>query len=120
MSKNISEMTDQELNDAVAIEVMGWHKQEDGICWITSDDRYTGFLYKKIADEELIGIEVSYWDPTHDLNQCMECHRIILFQLHNEEYLTAFDIVVWHPFGKVHATARQRCIAMLMAVRDSK
>ena len=112
MSKNISEMTDPELNDAVAIEVMGWAK-EDGK-WI--DDCGGCARFDNIDDAEKY--DGRYWCPVYDLNQCYEAERKLCDDIPYEEYLTALDIVVWHPFGKVHASARQRCKAMLMAMRN--
>lgn len=71
-------LPDERINEMIAERVMKWHKQEDGICWITYDDRYTGKLYDKVQDDELGNLEVNHWNPVYDLNQCYQAEEEII------------------------------------------
>ena len=64
---NISEMTNEQLNDACAIEVMGWEMVQmtptSKECWgECHTDPWIGIVGHEI-------IEIAKWNPTHDLNQ---------------------------------------------------
>jgi len=142
MSKNISEMTDQELNDSVAIEVMGWKSGHE----YDTDGKWVVWEYSAILGHEFPVTKISKldWDPTHDLNQCYEAEEKIInnydrtkdrpgatcdwYAVRLREMLTpmALSEVSGVLSGNklelliIHATARQRCEAMLMAVRSEK
>ena len=58
---NISEMTNEELNEALAVEVMGWG-MENGF-----------FVSPTLKDGKEIVCFVWEWTPTEDMNQAVEC-----------------------------------------------
>ena len=59
-----NEMTDQELNEAIAIEVMGWHEFMGWWC----EERLS---HRNAPDgkEHWRKYKTKDWNPTHDLNQ---------------------------------------------------
>ncbi len=63
---NISEMTNEQLNEALAIEVMGWILDSSvttgrlGLAWYCNEE----------MDDV---IAVKNWNPAEDLNQAVEC-----------------------------------------------
>ena len=59
--KQPNEMTDPELNEATAIEVMRW--QKDGSDWWKSHS---------IGHHQIMS-SLNNWHPTTDLNQAIEC-----------------------------------------------
>ena len=88
-----SKFTDQEIDNAMA-EFMGWRKG------------------------------VKYWHPHDDLNQVWQCEeKIIGLHLDQKYYLNLERVSGgggdnW--IQTIHAAARQKCEAILMAVRDEK
>ena len=108
--KPIPEMTDAELNEAMAVEVMGGG---DNYATIYAIEHY------------------KQWNPTSDLNQAWECEERLNELGLTEKYL--FEMKKRVVFGLqpivsrnsvdwciAHATARQRCEAVLMAVRGER
>ena len=114
MIDEIQKMTDSQINEAIATEVMGWNVLVgDYMDWYRKDRRFMQ--------------PVDSWNPTQDLNQCWEAEenikdiglsiqyvRVLYGFLQNSNRTLIFD------FDIFHATARQRCEAMLMAVREGK
>jgi len=129
--KPISEMTDQEIDIALA-EMMGWHKGLESDAWrglcVSSN---LGVSQEMVwLNSENAGIwKCDYWHPHNDLNQVFQCEeKLNDMGYKTAEYLDRYTtnlrkIVVDESnisprFSIVHATARQRCISMLMAIRD--
>jgi len=71
--KLISEMTDEELNEALAVEVMGWVKSIE-----TKDNKVFMNCWAESLEDYLVGeslhriMEQSLWRPTNDPNQAFE------------------------------------------------
>ena len=67
---NISEMTNEQLNEALAIEVMGWKKHPDmmGSWWIMDEDKFAGYIWKPHPP-----FAFDIWKPAEDMNQAVEC-----------------------------------------------
>lgn len=106
MIDEIQKMTDNQIDEAIATEVMGWFLDRIDIDM---------FWYKK--DRTRISYES--WDCVNDLNQCYEAEeRIIELGLVSNYLVSLQFVVVFSEWAMVHATARQRCEAMLMAVRE--
>ena len=59
--KTISEMTDEELNNAVAVEVMGWHEQYE-----------RGYRAEWVGEHERDGEDVENWNPSTDIKQAFQ------------------------------------------------
>ena len=57
--KQPNEMTDREMDEALATEVMGWHPVEREGGW-----------YLRVGE---VGIRKDNWHPTENLNQAVEC-----------------------------------------------
>ena len=62
---NISQMTNEQLNEALAIEVMGWVRDGDKY-WSEMADGKAPRLWSFVG---LCG----EWNPAEDLNQAVEC-----------------------------------------------
>jgi hypothetical protein len=117
--KDVHEMTNAELDQAIA-EMMGWMK-----CPIGSGA--AGQYQYPIPDGSP---RVVYsWHPTTDLNQAWEAEEWVIgrgdeVDLDNTYHLArllnyenALRCVCGKPSMTVHATARQRCEAMILATR---
>ncbi len=109
-NRPISEMTDQEIDTALA-EFMGWMKSEPGMA---------GEYQFPSAD----GTRVIYsWHPHDDLNQVWQCEEKIIKLGLVEKYsqiICGYVSVIQGKtmlFNIMHSTARERCEAMLIAVR---
>ncbi|HAC16942.1 MAG TPA: hypothetical protein DCE78_13505 [Bacteroidetes bacterium] len=115
--KEIKDLTDDELNEAAAIEVMGWHKS-------------MGFFWKNIGTDGTDEL-INNWNPTSDLNQAFEAVKKL--QTKNEriyhfacgtyhdgevfveiENITTDDLIGHSDNDNI---ARAICEAALMAVR---
>ena len=114
--KEPQKMTDSELDEAIAIEVMGWHLVDSN-----------GILMWEEEEVYARSINRACYHPSTNLNQCWEAEekikdlglsiqyiRILYGFLQNSNRTLVFD------FDIFHATARQRCEAMLAAVRGAK
>lgn len=106
MIEEIQKMTDKEMNDAVATEVMGW--------FLSRIDIDT-FWFK----EDRTFISYESWECVNDLNQCYEAEECIIETGLRHNYMICLQWVVGS-YPLWHATARQRCEAMLAAVRGAK
>ena len=101
--KQPSEMTNQELNEALAVEVKGWHK-------------LLGFWYNE-SDE--IQCEREDWNPAEDLNQAVECAKKETYALRidwcvgGEPTCSAW---VWFPVENLDG---ERVNAEYMAIAES-
>ena len=117
MTDTISDMTDYELNEAIAFEVMGWHIDEFGY-WMDANDEHTGYIAIEHPD---MG-----WIPTADLNQAVRCvegfaHITICKFVYGSPL---WDVTIensayssgW-PVARGACLARAICEAALMAVR---
>jgi hypothetical protein len=111
----IRAMTDEEMNVAIAIEVMGWNKKylqyAVYICW---------WWCSKNKGGDLVPVHrcVAY-DPVVDLNLC---HKAELYltntcNLH-ARFVRILGEMGWG--GNPTIPPRQRCEAMLAAVRGTK
>jgi hypothetical protein len=114
-TKSIPEMTDQEIDAALA-EFMGWHTERvtygHPYFWCTSE-RLTGQLGCKSV------IQVSDWHPHDDLNQVLKCEEFVKDSGFVMDYCRTLVKIVGQSYEQfVYATARQKCEAMLMAIRD--
>jgi len=110
-TKPIPEMTDQEIDNALA-EMMGWDHSM-GAYWE---------LCGETDADELVYLERD-WHPHDDLNQVWQCEEKLLEITTERIYEDAINFVLIVEFGygkysAIHAPARQRCIAMLMAIKD--
>lgn len=120
--KQPSEMTGPELNEAMAIEGMEWRKEKNLSCWMTCYGIYTGYHYNRILGG-------TYWNPTEDLNQVRGLEEKLL-ELEDwalGEYETALWLIIDDSEGRrkgefsmLHASARQKCEALLMTFREVK
>lgn len=113
---DISSMTDEQLNEALAIEVMGWRKDAIGDWWVGKKDNI-------MALKEL----VEDWQPCIDLNQAVECADYManlgfnwsVDNIENDHYHAS----VYRPstehiyFCDANIPARALSEAVLMAVR---
>ena len=127
----ISEMTNEELNSCLAIEVRGW---------IVDSYVATGRLgLAWYCDEEMNDIvAVKNWNPTEDLNQAVECaeklqsdgyYFEILGHIASPQFRKAgnYDVGVWCPIdkprigsGEHESLPRALSEAVLMAKRETK
>jgi hypothetical protein len=125
MTNKPSEMTDQEIDTALA-EKMGWHKGLESDAWrglcVSSNlgvSQETVWLNSKNAGMW----KCDYWHPHDDLNQVWQCEEKLLETITERIYEDCLNFILTMEFGygkysAIHAPARQRCIAMLMAIRD--
>lgn len=117
-----NEMTDEELNEAMAVEVMGLEIDAKG--WVyTHPLKDAGFMARS-------------WHPTHDLNQVWECVEHWLKECGEWDFgiyrSWKNDILYWEAWltnelgaeVNIEATnidpARAICEALLMAVRSER
>jgi hypothetical protein len=111
----MSEMTDEQLNERLAIEGMGWYRDKD----------FSSFY---CVDGALLNPEI--WNPANDLNQVRTLEEEKISGAYEMLYLDKLDIVLAKEYGEVtmrkhignyyilHATARQKCDALLMMFRE--
>jgi hypothetical protein len=139
MTNKPSKMTDQEIDTALA-EMMGWEMVQ----MTPTSKEYWGVCHF----EPMIGlvghevIEIANWHPHDDLNQVWQCEEQIInnynrtrsrpgricdwYTVKLQEMLipraTHSDIICGndHELLIVHATARQKCEAMLMAMEENE
>lgn len=105
-----SKLTDTEINERLAIEVMGWHVE--GNIWFDADGGAHGYVH-------------SDWNPSEDLNQMHAVEdRLIELGLQDDyiDWLTddwladnSTTYTNGWSFAIAHATAHQKAIAALMA-----
>lgn len=102
--KEATRMTDEQLNDWLAINIMKWVKVENG-------------FWGKYVDGDLSNfwIQSGYWDPSSNLE-----HLFMLYdKIDNMKYISSLIYItkyignVWTSF--VNATARQRSEALYMS-----
>jgi hypothetical protein len=108
-----SKLTNSEIDERMA-ELMGWKLSMNGYWKPYGEDK-----------DELVYLNKN-WHPSSDLNQVWECEEYLI-EL-NKDYKVSYPIKLWDvivPISKkcgdyigIHATARQRCEAMLMAIEE--
>jgi hypothetical protein len=91
-------MTNEELDEALAIEVMGWHKERndyvdsryrdtDEYQWVDGEER---ILYHTTKSETLTaGGSQHWWHPADNLTQAVECLEMIIGECKEEEFIHA-------------------------------
>lgn len=123
-------MTDDQLRDAVAVEVMGWEWSDD-----QSTEDHPCRLYFTRGRSDVIHIKATNWNPLTDWNHTMEvrdrlrslgwwmeleneccigCEGCILHHDPDEDEPTKEDISVRHEENPRRAI----CLAALQAVRS--
>lgn len=112
--KQPNEMTNEELDEALAIEVMGWH--------------IFGYEWHELGGKYVM--DVNDWHPTTDLNQTWEClEKFKGYEILKSCYRKNYSVRVWEEFGLVNRCAgtvvsdnlpRALCEAVLMAKRGEK
>ena len=115
-----SKLTDSEIDELMATEIMGWYIDRDRI------DKIPYYVSMQSGNV----MPVDEWHPSCDLNQVWECEDE-LYKMPNiidlgieskieEKYarLLKIKILCWECHDVIHATARKRCEAMLMAVEE--
>lgn len=107
-----SKLTDSEIDELMA-ELMGWD-HSNGAYWKPCDEDDKA--------SELVWLEKA-WHPHNDLNQVWECEcRIMGLDLIHEYskflYTSLTNTAETIIFDVLHTPARQRCIAMLMAMGE--
>lgn len=119
---DISNMTDEQLNEALAIEVMGWTEKER---YYQSD----GTTYKFYVYGDNKTCVKENWNPTHDLNQAFEvldkwhsfstCNISHAIYRNGEKYLVTLDCLPFQSVAQVKhkSLARAICEAVLTVVR---
>ena len=119
MTNKPSEMTDQEIDSAMA-EMMGWEMVQ----MTPTSKEYWGVCHF----EPMIGlvghevIEIANWHPHDDLNQVWQCEEKIiklgLVEKYSRIICGSVSVIQGKTmlFNIMHSTARQRCKAMLMAM----
>jgi hypothetical protein len=117
----ISELSDEQINDRIAVHIMGWHlgRSLPSSAWYWFDD--DNILQDKQQDEGDIPGFDEYWNPVYDLNQCFDMEEA----LHKFDDWSAYPLILINNIGDdgyklIHATARQKCIAALMIPREDK
>lgn len=137
-------LPDERINEMIAERVMRWIKADNFIdwCWVDRANLYypLALVYPRTNTEEFD--EIKIWDPVHDFNQCYQAEEEIINNFDRTENMPG-AICDWYavklrrmlepmclsPRSSVlsmnklerlviHATARQKCVAMLMAVED--
>lgn len=108
----ISEMTDRELDAAIAVEICGWTDVTNG-------------KYSLCGIAPWMGLSTTVWRYSTNLNACREAEQMVVSEA--AEYTRQLRRVLNAQYGDrdrmpqlwrfATATARQRCEAMLMAVR---
>jgi len=115
-----SKFTDQEIDTALA-EMMGWEMVQ----MTPTSKEYWGVCHF----EPMIGlvghevIEIANWHPHDDLNQVWQCEDKLLETTTERIYEDCLNFILIMEFGygkysTFHAPARQRCIAILMAMEE--
>lgn len=114
MIDEIRTMTDDQMDYAIATEVMGWHMEQG---WYVLPN-YKVPPFMKMG--RWVWLKEKY-RPSVNLNQCYKAEeRIVELGLVSNYLISPQSVVVFSEWAMVHATARQRCEAMLMAVRGAK
>lgn len=103
-----SKLTDSEIDELMG-KLMGWDRSHGG--------------YWKPCDEDDKADELVYlegnWHPSHNLNQVGECEQLIKDGGFVMDYCRELVKMTGKSYERfIYATARQRCIAMLMAVEE--
>lgn len=115
---NYAELPDEQINELVATKVMKWHKVRD-LFWFDEQNKFTGYRFD--------GLLLKYqWNPIYDLNQCyqaeeteaIKCGHWWKYAESLSKLLSNGELYWMRRFDYIHANARTRCIAMLMAVED--
>ena len=68
--KTISEMTDEELNNAVAVEVMGWYEQYDALAWEWA--YWSTEKDAEVAENTDFDFYLNEWNPCEDIRQAWQ------------------------------------------------
>jgi hypothetical protein len=103
-----SKLTDSEIDELMA-ELMGWD-HSNGAYWKPCDEDDKA--------DELVYLERN-WHPSSDLNQTWKCEQFIKDSEFAMDYCRELVEIVGKSYERfIYATARQRCIAMLMAVEE--
>lgn len=127
--KEISKMTDEELDEAIAVEVMGWNKHPDmqGSWWVLDEDKFAGYYWK-----ERVPLIFYVWNPTVDLNQAFEALEKVgywtMCRFTGSLYHVSASLSGKDEEGSIHSAhsltrddfACAICEAVLMAVRGEK
>jgi len=121
--KNPSEMTNDEVNEAVAVEVMGWT-----VAHVT--DEVIGIEYDNYVDSKGVGmVGVERFSPSTDIaaaflvaDKVMESRHVrmsLLFGSHMRPNAEFFDVATGqHRFG-ASAETRERAICEAAILADS-
>ena len=115
--KTISEMTDEELNNAVAVEVMGW---EYGDHFITGANSY-----RIVGRKTTTYTKANNWYPTTDYNQVFQVvEKMDYFAVRRHKAGGYWRCICVYQdglsIGAESASApRAICEAAVMAVRES-
>lgn len=125
--KPIPEMTDQELSEAIAVEVRGWHEGDISGRWLQSDGEGTNYYNHDRTDLSDWGCV--YFDPCDDLNQALESvdksgveiHIHLNYYLHDQpHYLEVGFGYIDRYFSTLDELPRAICEALLQAVRSER
>lgn len=120
--KPVSEMTDQELNEWVAMKVMGWYLQEEQLYHF--ENQFTGY-----ASVDMLEI-IPLWDPCNNLNHAYLMEEKILNGSQSSKFYYALTKVILNEEldtdelylsaakDLIHATARQRCEAAYLVLSN--
>lgn len=120
MSDKKEELSDRELDALVAVEVMGWQRQDGYNYWMTFPAGGTFELHGLIAT----------WSPSTDISAAMEVEDRIVDLGLQSAYADELTNIVSLEKGKtqlgamrfdlIHATARQRCEAALATIERKR
>lgn len=121
--KPINEMTDPEMDEAIAVEVMKWTLGDTDIEW--------GFRWLTDKDGKHV-MDISLWHPCKDMNQAWEAvykfregkELYTAMGIHHdgEHYAEIEDVAKDKLIGRSgnNNLARAICEALLMAVRGEQ
>lgn len=120
-------LTPEQVNDLIATKVMGWHKA--GVFWV---DEYAGMM-AFIAPPDT-DVRKSEFTPYHSLDDCWKAEDKVLREAMETDdahsrlnkYEDALGLILrdsnvyqsitW--FAAYHATAKQKCEAILKAIGE--
>lgn len=128
--EELGKLTDEELNELIATEVMGWHKGPVTVYtnvgeWHTEEGETTYYDYRLDAESFLD----NPWRPATSLDCCREMEdrlcelflmipycpvlrRVVVEDDEAEGFGTLID------WGLIHASPRQKCIAALLTLEE--
>jgi hypothetical protein len=85
-----SQMTNEQVNERLATQVMGWHDSECG-WWADGIDNVKFFITERDKQDD----SDTVWNPAEDLNQAVMCAEKWTNSVENGRIFTEYSNTTW-------------------------